>query len=62
MGPPFFEGQVIECAFPRDETPDHGPDDLVRFAKRHALGDQVIRDIGREQQPRRGSLSHGRVE
>ncbi len=38
-----------------DEPPHERADDLVRVAERHSLGDEVVGDVGREQQSRCGT-------
>jgi hypothetical protein len=46
----------------RHETPDQCADDLVGVAERHALGDQVVGHVGRQQQTRSRGAGHASIE
>jgi len=42
-------------------APHQRADDLVRVAERQPPGDQIVGDVGRQQQTRGGACGHGRV-
>jgi hypothetical protein len=50
MRPPFVVGHRLERSFLLHQPADERTDDLVRIAERNALRDQVVRDVGGEQQ------------
>ena len=47
--------QVVERASLLEQPPHERADDFVRVAERQSLGDEVVGDVGREQQARRGA-------